>query len=98
MGRDVSPLSITKFSGAIVTRNRNFFASGIGYDLTPLARFDLYGIYDIDAGSLFFNPEIRYNIRRDLDWVAGAQIFSGDEGSEYGPFPDTYYTSLEWYF
>jgi len=98
LGRDASPLSITQFSGEIVTRNRNFLASGIGYDLTPLARFDLYGIYDIDAGSLFLNPGIRYNIRRDLDWVAGSQIFSGNEESEYGPFPDTYYTSLEWYF
>ena len=98
LGRDASPLRITQFSGEIVTRNRNFLASGIGYDLTPLARFDLYGIYDIDAGSLFLNPEIRYNIRRDLDWVTGSQIFSGNEESEYGPFPDTYYTSLEWYF
>lgn len=98
LGRDASHLNITAFSGEIVTRNRNFLASGIGYDLTPLARFDLYSIYDIDGGSLFFNPGIRYNILRDLDWVAGAQIFSGDEGSEYGPFPDTYYTSLEWYF
>ncbi len=98
LGRDASPLNITAFSGEIVTRNRNFLASGIGYDLTPLARFNLYSIYDIDDGSLFLNPEIRYNILRDLDWVAGARIFSGDKASEYGPFTNTYYTSLEWYF
>ena len=98
LGREATPLTITAFSGEIVTRNMNFLASGIGYDLTPLARFDLYGIYDIDEGSLFLNPDVRYNILRDLDWVTGAQIFSGDEEGEYGPFPDTYYTSLEWYF
>ncbi len=98
LGREASPLSITAFSGEIVTRNRNFLASGIGYDLTPLARFDLYGIYDIDEGSLFLNPDVRYTILRDLDWVTGAQVFSGDGESEYGPFPGTYYTSIEWYF
>ena len=98
LGKDTPLFSITEFTGEIVTRNRNFLATGIGYDLTPLIRSDLYAIYDIDEESLFFNPDIRYNILSNLDWVIGAQIFSGNVDSEYGSFSNTYYTSIEWYF
>ena len=98
LGRDASPLSITKFSGEIVTRNRNFLATGIGYDLTPLVRLDLYAIYDMDGGSSFLNPDIKYNLFSNLDWITGTQSFLGGKDSEYGPFHDLYYTSIEWFF
>ncbi len=98
LGKDIPIFSLTEFTGEIVTRNRNFLAAGIGDDLTPLIRFNLYAIYDIDEESLFFNPDIRYNIFSNLDWVIGARIFSGNVDSEYGSLSNTYYTSIEWYF
>lgn len=98
LGRGISLLRIAEFSGEIATRNKNFFTTGIGYDPTPLLRFDLYAFYDMDGRSLFMNPNIKYNLFSNLDWITGVQSFSGDEDSEYGPLPDTYYTSIEWYF
>lgn len=98
LGKGAGLATLAEFSGEIVTRNRNFLTAEIGYDLTPLLRFDLYAIYDMGGGSIFLNPDIKYNLFINLDWIAGVQSFSGDEDSEYGSLPDTYYTSIEWYF
>lgn len=86
------------FSGEIETRNSNFLASGLAYDITPLVQVGSLLIYDIDGSSVFFAPTLAYNILPDLDWTLGVQLFSGSERSEYGDLPDVYYTSLEWFF
>jgi len=86
------------FSGGITTLNRNFLASGLAYDITPLIQASSLLIYDIDDSSVFFTPVLTYNILPDLDWISGMQLFSGGDSSEYGDLPDVYYTSLEWFF
>jgi hypothetical protein len=97
LGEGASRGDIALFTGEIVTRNRNFIALALGYELTPLIRTDFYGILDIDGGGLFLGPALRYNVLTDLDWIIGLQFFPGDMG-EYEGLPDTFYTSLEWFF
>jgi hypothetical protein len=97
IGEDASLADLARFTGEIVTGNKNFLALALGYELTPLIRPEFYAIFDIDGGGLFINPGIRYNVFTDLDWIIGVQIFPGDEG-EYKGLPDSFYTSLEWYF
>jgi hypothetical protein len=80
----------------IITRNENFIALGIGYDVTPLLRADGVAIVDIDGGGVFFNPSIKYNVHENTDWELGAQLFSGD--GEYEGFPQLFYTSIKIYF
>ncbi len=86
------------FSGEIETRNSNFLASGLSYDITPLVKVSSLLIYDIDDSSVFFAPALAWNILPNLDWTLGAQLFAGNDSSEYGDQPDVYYTSLEWFF
>ncbi len=97
-GADATASVADRFSGEIVTKNRNFTAVGVGYDITPLLRLDSYVIYDMDGEGIFFNPFLTYNILNNVDWTAGLQIFSGDDNSEYGALSNAYYTYVEWFF
>jgi len=86
------------FDGEIVTRNKNFVATGIGYEFTPLVRIDGLAIYDVDDKSWFVTPSLGWNIRQNLDFSLGVQLFSGDNASEYGDKDNVYYTSIKVYF
>jgi len=87
-----------RFNGEIVTKNSNFLATALGYDFTPLVRFDGLVIYDVDQGGLFFGPSVNWNIIPNLDLRLGAQLSSGDAESEYGDDTDVYFTSIRVYF
>lgn len=97
LGEGATRGDLARFTGEIVTKNRNFIALALGYELTPLIRPELYTIYDMDGGGLFLGPGVRYNVLTDLDWITGVQIFPGDDG-EYEGLGDTFHTSLEWFF
>lgn len=86
------------FNGEIVTQNKNFVATGVGYELTPLLRLDGVSIYDIDDGSLFVSPTLSWNLRSNLDWLVGGQFFGGSDDSEYGDNDTLFFTSLKVYF
>ena len=86
------------FSGEIVTQNRNFVAMGLGYEWTPLLRTDGLMIYDVDDGSAFFGPSVTYNLRSDLDWITGLQLFAGPRDSEYGDSSNLLYSSIQFFF
>ncbi len=98
LGRGASLTATTEFSGEITTRERNFIAGHLGYDLTPLIRLSLSTIYDIDGDSIFISPAMTYNILSNIDWEIGLQAFDGDSDSEFGSLPNIYYTSIEWFF
>lgn len=85
-------------SGWIVTRNSNFSGFVAGYEISPLARVDCLLIYDVDDNSVFLGPRANYNILHNMDWTVGMQIFMGKSSSEFGEYPDIFYTSLEWFF
>jgi hypothetical protein len=93
MKQDISPALVQT---EIVTKNRNFLAAGLGFDLTPLVRAEGILMLDIDQGGSFLNPSIRYNILENADWVAGAQFFSNS--GEFANIHDLYFTSFKIYF
>ena len=68
------------------------------YKLTPLIELNNYLIYDWDGQSVVVNPEIKYNIFKNLDLSFGAQLYWGDETSEFGLFNHLFYIQLKWYF
>lgn len=86
------------FNGEIITENKNFLATGLGYELTPLLRIDGVSIYDIDEGSIFLTPSLTWNALTNLDLTVGGQFFAGDEDSEYGDNDSVFFTSLKVYF
>ena len=97
-GRFIDTANLTIFTGEIVTRNKHFLGSVVGYDITHLLRGNILIIYDIDGGSVFAGPAINYNVMSNVDWTIGGQIFSGSKSSEFGELSDAVYTSIKWYF
>ena len=70
----------------------------IGYDLTPLLRWDNYAILNLNGRSLFFSPNLTYSVYADLDLALGLQIFTGSDKSEYGTFHNLYYIQIQRFF
>jgi hypothetical protein len=97
LGRDAARGELARFTGEIITKNKNFLAVVMSYELTPLIRPELSAIFDFDGGGIFLSPVVNYNIYANLDWMVAAQIFPSDSG-EYEGLPDVYFTSIQWYF
>lgn len=86
------------FSWEILSLARHYIGISIGYDVTPLLRWDNYAILNLNDGSLFLSPNLTYSVITDLDLAMGIQIFEGSDKSEYGAFHNLYYTQLQWFF
>jgi len=87
-----------RYNGEIITKNKNFLATALGYEFTPLIQFNGLTIYDIDGGGWFVSPSLRWNMFANLDLTAGVQLFAGDADSEYGDDDNVYYLKLNIFF
>jgi hypothetical protein len=85
-------------SSRVLSLKKNLFGLWLGYQVTPLLRWDNYTIYDADGSSAFFNPEIKYNLWADFDLSAGAQLFWGQYDSEFGSYERLYYAQAKYFF
>ncbi len=68
------------------------------HEITPLLKFRFLSIYDFDGKSAFLNPELRYNVAKDVDVSCGTQIFLETPGSEFQDANNIYYVSLKYFF
>lgn len=91
-------LSSYQYSAHVLTMRKNLIGAQVGYDLSPLLKWDNYVIFDLDGRSIFLNPELKYNMKPNLDITLGVQIFSGIGSSEFGEYKDVYYAELKYYF
>lgn len=87
-----------QFSSKALSLKKNLFGLWIGYEITPLLKWDNYAVYDFDQKSVFINPELRYNLRQNLDVSAGIQFFRGNSDSEFGNYQDVYYLQAKYFF
>lgn len=87
-----------QLAGELVTLNPHFLNFGTTYDLTPLLKLQLYGIWDMKGEGVFVNPEVYYSARANLDVRVGAQLFTGNRGSDFADTGNIYYVKLEWFF
>jgi hypothetical protein len=65
------------------------------YDLNPLLRGTLYGIFNPDDGSYVIVPSVAYSIVTNLDLLLIAQVFEGDPLTEFGEFGSSFYFRLK---
>lgn len=73
------------------------FAS-IGYDFTPLLKFNLNGIWNIDDESFFINPNLNISINKNSELLLALQTFTGSYGSLYYGLGTYIYTRLKFNF
>ncbi|MCH7774002.1 MAG: hypothetical protein IH784_06295 [Bacteroidetes bacterium] len=65
------------------------------YDITPLLRGSLFGIFNPDDGSYVIVPSVTYSIVTNLDLLLIAQVFEGDPLTEFGEFGSSFYFRLK---
>jgi hypothetical protein len=92
------------FTNSIIEQRRrlsikkHLLSSMLTYIITPLLKFKWLSIYDIAGKSALVNPELRYNIKEDLDIAAGSQLFIESNGSEFQDSNNLYYVELKLFF
>jgi len=91
-------ISSYQLSSKVLTLKKNLLGLWVGYEITPLIKWDNYTIYDFDRRSLLFNPEVRYNIWKNFDLSVGMQLFWGNQDSEFGTYQNLYYIQTKLFF
>jgi len=100
--------------GAVYLLGRHYLCPGFSYQLTPLITLSGQMLLNITDPSMLVAPSIDYNISENIYIAAGAYVGLGSGvklrpsadgesyvpsiGSEFGTYPDIYYTSLRIYF
>jgi len=68
------------------------------YDLTPLIRGSLFGIYNPDDHSYILVPSLTYSVLTNLDALLLAFFPDGDTLSEFGSFGTSYFVRFKYSF
>ena len=103
-GGGVSDTSKYKFSqllnGQKLGLAKRYLGGIVSKEISALTTIEFITIGNLDDHSLFFYPSLDYAVPRfdDLYIKAGAQLFRGKSGTEYGFFNNVYFTELTYYF
>jgi hypothetical protein len=68
------------------------------YDITPLIRGSLFGIYNPDDHSYVIIPSVSYSVITNLDLYFIALLFNGNSYSEYGDYGSSLYARVKYSF
>lgn len=81
-----------------LTFNHSSAFASIGYDFTPLLKFNLNGIWNIDDESFFINPNLNISLNKNSELLIAVQTFGGSTGSLYSGLGTYLYTRLKFNF
>lgn len=68
------------------------------YDITPLIRGSLFGIFNPYDGSYAIVPSVTYSVITNLDFLAISQIFNGDSRTEFGEYGTSFFFRMKYSF
>lgn len=77
---------------------KNLLSCQLTHELTPLLKFETSLIYDANGESALINPQIRYNVRENIDLKIGSQLFVESRGSEFQDANNLYYLEFKLFF
>jgi hypothetical protein len=86
------------FSGRIQNVDRPYFGGYVGYEVTPLVKWNNYLVVNLFDHSVFYSPNLVFSLKSNLDLAVGMQLFRGAGDSEYGRLADVYYVQAQWFF
>ncbi len=99
--------------GSAYLMAQHYLNLAVTYQVTPLIPFTGLLIVNVNDGSLTFSPTLEYNIKEDIYIAAGAYLGIGKRpevcdvcnpdlsfrfNSEFGAYPNMFYTSFRIYF
>lgn len=101
-----------RLEGAVYLMGRHYLIPGLTYQITPLIVFSGQALFNLSDISLFLAPQVEYNISPNIYLSAGAFIGMGKRPeindrdgtvnrifrSEFGGYPDMYFSSFRIYF
>ncbi len=70
--------------GEIDFLGQDFLGLKLGYDVMPLLRVENHLIWVLNDQSAYLNPEIRWDVMKNSEFLIGVQLFFGRQDSEYG--------------
>jgi len=88
----------TDISAKNFTLAKHSIYAGIGYPVTPLIRADLSSIYNPNDKSGFFGPSLDISLNNNVTLFFIAQVFWGDDLTEFGDYGSLCYLRLKWNF
>jgi hypothetical protein len=94
--------------GAVYLLGRHYLAPVVSWQATPLALAESRILWNMSDGSVLFAPRVEYSLTGDIYLEAGMFAGLGESDSpagnpfsfpsEFGSYPDVYYTSFRIYF
>jgi len=110
-GDYISRFSETAYTeGSVYLMGRHYLIPGLVYQYNPLVSFTVQSLINVTDPSLFLTPRMEYNISNNVYVSVGAFIGIGkgpvtpepfipiELRSEFGGYPNIYFTSLRYYF
>jgi hypothetical protein len=70
----------------------------LAYDITPLLRGTLFGIFNPNDKSFVVIPSVNYSIITNLDLFLICMIFEGNPLTEYGEYGTSFYARIKYSF
>ena len=96
--------------GSVYLLGRHYLAPGVTYQLSPLLSLTAQALFNLTDPSLFFTPQMEYNVASNFYLGVGAHVGLGKSPalvagsgsttlrSEFGAYPDVLFGSFRWYF
>lgn len=92
---DAITLALPSGSRQNLVRSHDYGALNAGYQIDPLVYGSCTTIVNVEDGSYYFSPSLRYSLDDDVSLSAGAMMFGGVRGSEFGRRGETLYLNLK---
>ena len=75
-----------------------YLGLAVGYDFTPVLKFSSYMLNNLKDDSRVFFPTVMYSGSETMNFMGGAQFFSGKRASEFGPASPLYFIRAQRFF
>lgn len=94
-------------SGGVYLLGRHYLAPGFTHQLTPLISFSGQMLFNLSDPSTFIAPQIAYNVAEDIHLSVGGFVSIGKRPknsdstqlqSEFGSYPNLFFSSFRVYF
>lgn len=70
----------------------------LGYEFTPLLKLSAYVLKGLKGNGRMFYPALTYSLDENTSLMGGAQVFLGDQATEYGRGKNLYFARFQRFF
>lgn len=72
--------------GEIFVLSTMYLSSALELEVSPLVRLNMTTILNLNDASGLMQPTVRWDLAPDLEFIAGATVYGGSGGTEFGGF------------